>query len=253
MVGVDYGLRVERAELADARSLNRFLPSPSIMALESGRAFLSADIATSGPARTAGGQIDLSLADGGIRLHQTHLAGDFALTVIAHGYDSQRAVADLEGSHLAMRNVRVTGASTDTSAWSGDLMLESGTLDLGSTPGVEGDLTLHARDASPILGVLFRDSLPHFVAQLTDMPSLTAVAHLTVDPENIAISDLFVTGGDLALRGTYVAHEADRRAVFVVQKGPFSAGVSVDGDGAHVRLFGLDGWYASSQQALLQR
>jgi hypothetical protein len=254
MRDVDYGIRVGRAELVDARALNTFLPSPTILAVDSGRAFVSADIGTSGPARAAGGRIDVSLGDGGIRLHETHLAGNFALEVDAHGFDPERAVVDIEGSRLTMRDVRVTGASTDTSAWSGDLVLEAGTLALAPTPRLEGDFTLQARDASPILGVLFRDALPGFIAQLTQMPHFTAVTHVVVEPQSLVVSDLLASGGDLALRGTYVLREGDRCAAFVVHKGPWSVGINLDNDGSHIRLFGLDGWYVEqSRQALLPR
>ncbi len=250
MRGVDYGLRVGRAELVDAKALNTFLPSEKILAIESGHALISADFATSGPARAAGGRIDVSLADGGIRLHETHLAGDFALFVNAHSFDAERATVDIEGSNLRMRNVKVTGASTETSAWAGDLTVESGTLGL-SPPRLEGELALKARDASPIIGVLFRDSLPKFVAQLTAMPSFTALTHIAIEPENMVVSDLFASGGDIALRGTYVAHGGDHDSAFVVQKGPWSVGVSLDNDGSHLRLFGLDRWYGErSRQAL---
>jgi hypothetical protein len=242
MRGVDYGARVERAELADARTLNAFLPSPAILAIESGRALLSADIRTSGSGRAAGGRVDVSLFDGGLRLHETHLDGDFALAVNARGFDTRAAKVDLEGSHLTMRNVRVTGAATDTSAWSGDLVVKAGTLAL-APPRLDADLSLEARDASPVLGVLFRDTIPSFVGELARMPGLLVTTHMVVEPERLIVSNLLASGGDLALRGTYVVSGGERSAAFVVRKGILSAGISLDNGGSHIRLFGLDHWY----------
>jgi len=250
MFGVDYGFHVDRAELADARALNTFLPSPTILAFESGSGLLSADVATAGILREAVGRVDISIANGGIRLHETHLSGDFAAVVHAHGFDPMRAVVDLEGSRIEIKNVRVTGASTDTSAWSGELVLQSGSLGLAPRPRLEGDLTLEARDASPLLAVLFHDSLPKFVADLTRMPRLSAVAHVAIEPDALTVSDLFASGGDLALRGTYVLRGADRDAAFVVQKGPWSVGISFD-EASHLRLFGLDRWYGDHVRAAL--
>jgi hypothetical protein len=254
MRGVDYGFHIGRAELRDARALNAFLPSPEILAVESGHALVSADIATSDPDHAARGRLDISLLDGGVRLHQTHLAGDFTLALHARGLDLEQASVDLEGSHLGMRNVRVTGASTDTSAWAGDLVLQAGTLALAPVPKLEGDLTLEARDASPVLAVLFRDTLPSFLAGLTHMPSFAGVTHVVVEPDTLVVSDLAASGGDLAVRGTYVLRTGDRAAAFVVQKGPFSVGVSLDDAGSHLRLFGLDHWYGDrSREALGMR
>ena len=72
-----------------------------------------------------------------------------------------------------------------------------------------------------------------------------------VEPENLVVSDLLASGGDLALRGTYVTHDDDRHAAFVVAKGPWSVGISLDNQGSHIRLFGLDHWYGEhARQAL---
>jgi hypothetical protein len=74
---------------------------------------------------------------------------------------------------------------------------------------------------------------------------------VVVDPEDLVVSDLIASGGDLALRGTYVLRDGDRDAAFVVQKGPLSVGVHLDDAGSHVRFFGLNRWYGEqSRQAL---
>ena len=202
--GVDYGLRVGRAELRRcAHAGTPFLPAAAILAIEvPGRAVVSADVATSGPAHAAGWTHRAYPAlptSGGSAFTRTHLAGDFALDGrTPHGFDPSTLRSTSRASHLTMRNVRVTGASTDTSAWSGDLVVQAGTLGLAPAPRLEGDITLQARDASPILGVLFRDTLPGFVAELTRMPSFTAVTHLVVEPQSLVVSDLMASGGGLS-------------------------------------------------------
>jgi hypothetical protein len=40
-------------------------------------------------------------------------------------------------------------------------------------------------------------------------------------------------------------------AAFVVQKGPWSAGLRLDDQGSHIRLFGLDRWYEDQSRAAL--
>jgi hypothetical protein len=253
MRGVDYGLRVGHAQLHDARSLNAFLPSPEILRIESGTAVVVADIGTRGADHAGGGRIDVLLDQAGIGLHDTHLAGDFGVEVQARGFAPDRAELDVEGSRVAMRNVRVTGATTDTSAWNGDLVVEKGTLGLAATPHLEGDLSLQARDASPLLAILLRDTLPKFLAVLTRMPKLTATTHFVVEPDSLVLTDLFAGGGDLALRGTYVLHQQDLRAAFVIEKGPWSAGLRLGSDGMHVHLFGLRSWYGEQWREALEK
>jgi hypothetical protein len=249
--GVEYRLRIAQAELVDARALNAFVVSPQIVSIESGRALVSADIDTSRLAPGPSGRVDVSLIDAGIRLHETHLAGDFVVALRTRGFDPERTMVDVEGSSVAMQNVRVTGASTDTSGWRGDLVVETGTFGLAPAPRFEADLTLRARDASPFLGALFRDTLPKVVAGWTRMPSLTAVAHIVVEPQGVVVSDLMASGGDLTLRGTLVIRDGERRGAFVTHMGPWSVGFNLDKDGAQLRLFGLDRWYADRVRQVL--
>jgi hypothetical protein len=46
----------------------------------------------------------------------------------------------------------------------------------------------------------------------------------------------------------YVVANQDRRAAFVIEKGPFSAGIRFANDGAHLRLFGLRDWFCAQLQ-----
>lgn len=239
---LDYHLHVGRAVLRDATALDAFLPDKDILTLESGRASLSGDFGTYRDHR-ARGRLDLQITDGGVRMHNTHFRGDFTLTALGRRLGSKGDTLDLGGSRLRMRNVAVRGAFADTSAWSGDLVLANGTLSLAPEPLLEGDFALDARDARPILDALLRDSAPTLLADLTRMERLTAFTHLRVQPETLAVTDLSAAGGDLSLRGIYVVKNADRKAAFVVEKGPLSAGLRIDNDGAHVHLFGLRGWY----------
>jgi len=255
--GVGYELDLKAAELVDARALNVFLPSTQILAIESGRAYAS--LHASSDAKGNRGVVEVRLAQGGLVLGETHLVGDFELAARAREStpDSAEdaAVVDLEGSRLALRHVRVTGASTDTSDWAGDVMVESGRLRLGTAPKLDADVTLRANDANPILGLLFRDTLSPLLASLTHMPTFTAVTHVAAEPHKVVVSDLLASGGSLTVRGTLVLRPHDgggADGAFVVHKGPWSVGLNLDSLGTHLRLFGLDGWYRSRVDKLLQ-
>ena len=150
-----------------------------------------------------------------------------------------------------MRNVGVKGTSTDASDWAGDLTLTQGHLALDS-PKLDAELVLRARDASPILGAMFRNTLPGWVAGWTHMQSLTALTHVVVEPRELAISDLIAAGGNLSVRGTYALRRgAKGDGAFVVHKGPWSAGLDVGAGESHVRLFDLDRWYRGRVRAIL--
>jgi hypothetical protein len=150
-----------------------------------------------------------------------------------------------------MRDVRVTGASTSTAAWQGDVVLHAGTLRFDPAPAMNGTLTIDARDASPVLALLLGDSLPRFLVGLTDMPRLQGSAQLDLAPGLLVLSALDARGGDIAVRGTYVARDDHHHGAFVIDKGVFSAGLLVADDGAHLHFFGLEGWLRDETRAAM--
>ena len=158
------------------------------------------------------------------------------------GFDPEHSALDLAGSRLWMRDVRVTGASTSTSAWQGNVLLRAGTLRFDPAPAMNGTLTIDARDASPVLALLLGDSLPRFLVGLTDMPRLHGSAQLDLAPGLLVLSSLDARGGDIAVRGAYVVRDDHHLGAFVIEKGLFSAGLRVADDGPHIHFFGLEGW-----------
>ncbi len=249
--GVDYRLRVGRADLHDARVFNDLLPDEKIFAVESGSAQVSADVALSPSKRTGEGQVQVTLRDAAVRFQKSHFAGQFSLDARVAGFDPAQSALDLAGSRLWMRDVRVTGASTSTSAWQGDVLLRAGTLRFEPTPAMNGTLTVDARDASPVLAILLGDSLPRFLVGLTDMPRLHASAQLDLAPGRLVLSALDARGGDIAVRGVYVVRNDHHHGAFVIEKGLLSAWLLVADEGAHLRFFGLEGWLRDQASAAI--
>ena len=249
---LDARVAIVDAELPDATVFQRLLPTDSILAVESGRARVTANLDVSSTERTARGRLDVDLAHTGIRFHETHLAGNFKLSAQLLGYDPDRDLLDVSGSRLTMRDVAVTNASTDTLHWRGDVALEEASLCLGSRPELDGRVTIEALDASPILAILLGNSLPKIFVGLTSMPHLSGAARLTMGARHVALRDLDAHGGDLSIEGTYVLGQGHRAGAFVVGKGPFSAGFHLDDAGAHLRFFGLDGWLRDETRASLR-
>jgi hypothetical protein len=251
---LDLALRIRGGRIDDVRSLRAFLPGSSKLRIDSGRVLISADVASSGASHGLGGEIELSLVGGSVDWDKTHVAGDIDVRAYLKSFREKTSELDLEGSRVALRNVRVDGSSTDTKAWNGDIVLPSGILALSSKPTFDGTIAVRARDARPLLAFLFRDSLPKIIGPLTDMPELTATMRVAVGSGDVEMSGLRAGGGDLSVRGTYAVRSGDGRGAFVVQKGPVSVGVNLDEAGAHVRFFDLDQWYGDlSRQAVLPR
>jgi hypothetical protein len=239
---VDGRVTIVGAELPDATVLQSFVPAGSIVGVEFGGARVAGNLEVSSTRHTAHGRLEVELPQTGIRFHETHLAGNFKVSALLLGYDPDRKVFDVSGSSVAMHDVQVTNASTDTSRWQGDAVFKDATLRLDPDPELDGKVTVEARDASPILAILLGNGLPKIFVGLTRMPHLSGAARLTMGSRNVALRDLDAHGGDISIEGLYVVAHDHRAGAFIVGKGPFSAGFALDDKGAHLRLFGLKGW-----------
>jgi hypothetical protein len=249
---LDARVAIVDAELPDATVLERFMPANSILAVESGRARVSANLEVSSTRRTAQGRLDVDLAHTGIRFNETHLAGNFKVSAQLLGYDPDQDLFEVSGSRVTMRDVQVTNASTSTLQWQGDAVFKEATFRLRPRPELEGRLTVEALDASPILAILLGNGLPKIFVGLTRMPHLSASARLTLGASHVALRDLDAHGGDLSIEGIYVLGQGHRAGAFVVGKGPVSVGFRLNDEGAHLRLFGLEGWLREETRASLR-
>ena len=249
----DYHVLVADARVEDISRLEALLAPREgrPFAVESGRAHASGEIDVKASARTASGALRITLENGGVRFHDTHLAGDFALDARVKGYDAPESAdfIDVSGSQLELRNVRAVGAKVDVTAWNGDVTLLHGMVRVSDAPAFDGLVQLHADDANPILAMALGNSLPRMVVHMLKAPQLSGQARLTVEPGRAAIREAHLRGGDVVAIGDYVVNEGHVRGAATIAKGPLSAGVKIDDTGTSVRLWGLEGWAAAERAA----
>jgi hypothetical protein len=257
---LDYRLILDDARMRDARRLGVLFSSkrsagapeqPSVFAVESGSARATADVTVSASHRTASGGAWIAFDEAGIRFHETHLAGDFEVIAGVNGYEPEADVVDVSGARILMRNVRTAGAAAETTAWDGELVLTRGAARVAEAPAFDGVVQLRAADAAPIVALALRNSIPKFLVGLVRAPNLTGRARILVEPDRAALLDVHLRGGDIELLGDYAVANDHVRGALKVAKGPLSAGVKLDDEGAHLRLFGLEGWRAKEKQGVL--
>ncbi len=240
--GFDFRLVVEDATLPDARSLNALLVPGDAVGVASGRARANADLVVSSSQRIASGGVIVEAENAAIHVGGVRLTGDFTVTGLLRGFDPDASRVDVGGSRIAARNVRVEGSSAETKGWRGDVSVLGGSVVLGREPIFDANVRFVADDATPILALALKGALPKFLVGLVRAPNLDARARITLAPETIALRNIDAHGGDVGLRGTVVSRGDHQRGALVVAKGPLSAGVAIDDDGASPKLFGLDRW-----------
>lgn len=249
--GADARLIIDQAALPDARSLNALLPG-SVFKIESGTAKVAADIQLNAGKSIGRGFLNVALSRAGFTIHETKLVGDINVAAKLDGYNRARHELDVSGTVVNIRNLDVTGASTEAHQWFGDLFVKRGFLRMAPERSLEADARLESRDASPVLAILLRNDLPKLFVGLTKMPHLGADAHVTVKSDAVVLKDVDLRGGDIVLRGLYATHGDHHRGAFVVGRGLFSAGLRFDDGGVGIRFFGLDGWLHDQSSAVAQ-
>jgi hypothetical protein len=248
--GVDYHFVVDDARMDDAQSLNALFGSPALV-VESGSARAAIDVTVLASRRTGSGGVLIAVDGGGVRYHETHLAGDVALNGMVKGFDTERDLFDFAGSTITLRNVRATGAKAQSGNWNSDVVLVSGALRVSEAPSFDAFVQVHADDANPILALALGNTLPKFLVGMMRAPQLSGQSRIVVEPGRVALLDAHVRGGDVEAVGDYVVRGEQQLGAFVLSKGPLSAGVKLDDRGTYVRLFRLDHWHAEEKRAAL--
>ncbi len=240
--GAEFHLVVDHLDLPDLRVLAPLMPRTGVVGIESGSAHVNADIHVSHARRDATGGVDIHIANGGVRVRQMHLSGDFRFVAHLSGFGPEGVAFDVSGSRLEMRDVAVTNSSAATSGWRGDIVLRNASLSLSPHARFDGAVDIDARDVRPVLALAFGNDLSKFVVGVLDMPRLAASTRLIVGSHELAMFDLDARGGDVALRGSYALRENHRRGAFIAKKAFVSVGLRIDDQGSHPRFFGLNTW-----------
>jgi hypothetical protein len=275
--GAHLAIEAREIDVPDARALAAYLPSQGSLAIEGGRA--RADVGgqawidagrAEGRASMQAEDVDLRSGktrvragvtaaanvksyewrDGRLSLESeaqvgahvvapgkepdTGFTGDLHGVLEAKSEDGGTSL-DLSGTAVRLLNVSVDGEAAPQS--SGDLLLQNATLQL-SPPDLRGVLSANVVEATPFI----QPRVPALFRKLADVPRAQGSARLTVKEGRARIDDIDVRGGSLAARGLFGARGSRRLGAFIVNAGQWTMGVRVDTEGAHVRLFGLDGW-----------
>jgi hypothetical protein len=250
--GGDFHLVMEDAVLPRAPALDALLSPDSPVSIESGSARASADLTVSASERAARGAVDVSLSNGVVRVEGTRFSGDFRLRAGLQGYRPEEDLLGLSDARLEMRNVAVTGATASTAGWQGVATFSRASLRLKPAPELDGVVGLDARDARPLLAILFGGDFPGILVRVTDVPRLVGVAQVSVGPDRLALLDLSAGGGNVGLRGSYAAVGARRRGGVIARKWFLSVGLGLDDNNTWLRLFGLDGWLRRQRAAAVE-
>jgi hypothetical protein len=216
-----------------------------------GRIDALANVSFSAPDRRARGGAQVTVSGATVDWRRVRATGDVRLIALVRESGPDPDYLDLSGSRVELRNVQVIHAKPEATQWAASASLQMARLKLRGGPELASRVTVDARNADALLGILVNSGLAK-VFGLTHLPHLLAVAQLGVDGSRVGLRDIDARDGDVALRGSFGIRGGHRLGAFTLEKGALSVGLHVDDSGLGVRLFGLSGWLARQEGAVLR-
>ncbi len=195
--GVDLHVSLTQGELPDARALASVVPPNATWTIESGSAWLAADLAIHGGHEPSGGWIEVGVAHGELRLQDKHFTGDLRAFAALRATDTAAGVFDLTGSQIALRDVVWTSAREPTPAATVDVAV-AGTVRFDPRPVLDANARLDGRDTGAILSTVSPGAIAGAFLDLRDVRELDARLRIIVAPQELALLDIDARGGNLA-------------------------------------------------------
>lgn len=259
--GAEARVVLEGAEVRDARTFaGMFLPDDGPIRVLSGSMRASVDLAVSSSRGSARGGIALDVIEGAISIGETTFRGDVEGRIDARAFDPEAAALDVSGSRVVVRNAGVKGASggdrrfgASAVAEDAAIVMSSGKRRNASGPAVDARVRMTCDDARPGLDLVLGGVVPKMLLGLGDRPELQADGRVRIGPQEVVVSGLTATAGDVAVRGSYaLVGDARGEGAFVVERGPFSVGLGIHDGSVSPRFFNLAVWLASRERRLAQ-
>jgi hypothetical protein len=146
---------------------------------------------------------------------------------------------EISGSNVALSDVVTTGTAHDERDWWGRFDITSGRL----SRGLSAQTTVSCRDARPLY-TLFEAKLPGWAEGILKLEGMKGAARIRFAGDLVDIEDLEASGGKFHIAGRYRRKGNDPRGAFLVETGPLTIGVAINGPSSSVKLFGARKWFA---------
>lgn len=234
------------AIVPDLRAYNRYLPQTSLQ-FTSGSGRASGDLRFDRADRVATGDLQVSGRDVGLSFAGLALQGDMLVDSRLRRVDRDAHSFDVDGSRIALRNVRVVEADAPQAGdWWADIALDRARLDWDKPMSLDGNLRARMKDVSLLLDVYAqRKDLPKWVGRLVDEGETTATGRVRWRAKTLLLepftahNDRFDVAARLRLRDKQATGE------LLARWGKFELGVDLQDGQRDYRMVKARQWFES--------
>lgn len=244
-------LSVPDARIASLRYFNAYVPKSSRLLFQGGAGRISGELRAFLPDhRGDQGTLVVEVPRAAVEYSPFQITGAIRAAVrLGRGSTAKREF-DLSGTRLSLTDVVATEGplpSQGAERWWGEVLVDRGDVTVGRPLSLAGRISLHARDARPLLEVFDPEhGIPGIVRAFLPFHGLEASARLAVSDDRLSLSALHARGGANELDGWLEGNRSDRRGRLLVQYGPLAAGLELHGDTAKLRLQDAIRWYRTA-------
>jgi len=246
-------LKVPTIQIANLTYLNSFLPRGAGLSLQHGSGDAKAELQVSIPTDPSDrGSLKMNIRRAQAQWGQSLLIGDAVVEGHLNLPPGTKEDFDISGSRVIFSRVseNKVGKPQADSDWWGVAELVSGRLRLDNPIAFSGKVTIHGKDATPIL-TLFSDrgALPGIVPALFHLNHLAASSRIWVDDQSLRLSEMMATGDHTEIRGWLRQHGSHDLGRCLVDYGPFSAGIAIDDHQVGIKWLFPSRWFRQESRS----
>ena len=232
------------ARVPDLRVYNRYLP-PSRVSIVGGSGLLSGDLAFDGSEEVGSGTLKVSGKQARLDVATLELEGDIDLTTRLKRGDLRRKDFSIEGSTLALRNMRVAEAGADVvSDWWLETQFPEARLEWGKPMKVDGRAKLRMKDLSMLLALFAqKKELPQWVQNLLDEGEADAEGRVRWDGQRLVLDGIQARNDRFDLDARLQLQQKQLSGDLFARWGVLSLGVDLDGEKKDFHLMNARKWF----------
>jgi len=249
---VDVSIMIPKAQIPDFRVYNRYFSTGSSVKFLSGTGELESSLFFSSGLKTGGGKIRVSVEDLVTALALKKIVGDLEsnFDIVIENLSEGRFRVD--GSEIKLRRTGIEMPEKDPDSarkaperdWWCTIGIPRGRIRLAKPIEADFEVTLDAKDAGPILGLISKTRKKmEKLDRLLGIDDLKGSARLGLHGKSTEISDLSITGGRAEILGRlcFVNHRTD--GILYLRYGILSLGVRIEDGEEKKHLPGPRKWY----------
>ena len=190
----------------------------------------------------ANATVDYSAPDLALRMFDVRLKGKLEGRGELSQVSLEKGGFHLNGGHVKLSDATISEGAGATRRWWTRLDFAPGDFRSANSTVLTTTVSVRALNAKPFLA-LIHTKLPAWTGKLFDLEGLAGHARLKLGKSLAEVRGLNAQVGDFHIDGEYQARGAARKGTFLIDTGPLSLGIGLNGATTEYRFLGARSWF----------